>query len=161
VRDPELKRFIRDRYAATRDEQQKTQPPLSELPPARQRVMKAAAYLVEHLHEAPVLLLACAVKEYPPWAHHPRASTATVHGSIYLAVQNIVLACRALGVGTVVTTTHCFFEEELKQKLGVPANMEISALLPLGFPKGKFGPTQRKAAEEVMFWDRWGKAAKA
>jgi nitroreductase len=60
-----------------------------------------------------------------------------------------------------VTTTHCFFEDELKQKLGVPENMEISALLPLGFPKGKFGPTQRKSVEEVMFWDRWGNVAKA
>jgi nitroreductase len=161
VRDPALKRFIRDRYVATQKELQKPQPPLSELPPARQRVVKAAAYLSEHLHEAPVLLLACSLKEYPPWAHNPRASTATVHGSIYLAVQNIVLACRALGIGTVVTTTHCFFEDELKQKLGVPENMEVSALLPLGFPRGKFGPTQRKPVNEVMFWDRWGSTTKA
>jgi nitroreductase len=161
VRDPALKRFIRDHYVATQKELQNKQPLPSELPPTRQRAMKAAAYLAEHLHEAPVLLLTCSLKEYPPWAHNPRASTATVHGSIYLAVQNIVLACRALGIGTVVTTTHCFFEDELKQKLGVPENMEISALLPLGFPKGKFGPTQRKPVDEVMFWDRWGSAAKA
>jgi nitroreductase len=156
VRDPELKRFIRDRYLATQQQMQAKQPPLSELPPERQRARKAGMYLSEHMHEAPALLLACAVKEYPAWAGHARGSTATVHGSIYPAVQNILLACRAYGIGATLTTTHCFFEEELKQKIGVPENMEISALLPLGYPKGKFGKTTRKPVDEVLFWDRWG-----
>ena len=70
-------------------------------------------------------------------------------------MQNILLACRALGVGATLTTIHCFFEEELKQKLGVPENMEISALLPLGFPQGRLGPTTRNPVEEVIHWDRW------
>jgi len=156
IRDPDLKRFIRDRYLATQQQMQTKQPPLSELPPERQRARKAGMYLSEHMHEAPVLLLACAVKEYPAWAGHARGSTATVHGSIYPAVQNILLACRAYGIGATLTTTHCFFEEELKQKVGVPENMEISALLPLGFPKGKFGQTKRKSVDEILFWDRWG-----
>jgi len=159
VRDPELKRFIRDRYRDTQQKLQAGRPPLSELPPDRQRAMKAGAYLSEHMHEAPVLLLACSVKEYPPWTQNPRASTATVHGSIYPAVQNILLACRAFGIGATLTTTHCFFEEELKQKVGVPENMEISALLPLGYPKGKLGKTTRKSVEEVLYWDKWGKKA--
>jgi nitroreductase len=162
VRDPELKRFIRDRYLATQQKLQAGRPPISDLPPDRQRAMKAAAHLSEHMHEAPVLLLACALKEYPPWTQNPRASQATVHGSIYPAVQNILLACRAYGIGATLTTTHCFFEDELKQKLGVPENMEISALLPMGYPRGKLGKTTRKPVEDVLFWDRWGnKAAKA
>lgn len=162
VRDPELKRFIRDRYLATQQKLRAGGPPISELPPDRQRAIKAAAHLSEHMHEAPVLLLACAVKDYPAWAQNPRASQATVHGSIYPAVQNILLACRAYGIGATLTTTHCFFEEELKQKLGVPENMEISALLPMGYPRGKLGKTTRKPVEEVLFWDRWGgKAGKA
>jgi len=156
VIDPELKKFIRDRYLATQKQMQAKQPPLSDLPPERQRARKASMYLSEHMHEAPVLLLACAVKEYPAWAGHPRGSTATVHGSIYPAVQNMLLACRAYGIGATLTTTHCFFEEELKQKLGVPENMEISALLPLGYPKGKLGKTKRKPVDEVLFWNHWG-----
>lgn len=156
VRDPELKRFIRDRYLATQQQMQAKQPPLNELPPERQRARKAGMYLSEHMHEAPVLLLACVAKEYPAWAGHARGSTATVHGSIYPAVQNILLACRAYGIGATLTTTHCFFEEELKQKVGVPENMEIAALLPLGFPRGKFGKTTRKPVDEVLYWDRWG-----
>jgi len=155
VRDPELKRFIRDRYRETQKKLQTGRPPLSELPPDRQRAMRAAVHLAEHLHEVPVILLACSLKEYPPWAANQRASMATVHGSIYPAVQNMLLACRGLGIGATLTTTHCFFEEELKQKLGVPENMEIAALLPLGFPRGKFGKTARKPVDEVLYWDRW------
>jgi nitroreductase len=161
VRDPEVKLFIRDRYRDTQQKFQAGRPPLSELPPERQRAMKASMYLWNHMHEAPVLLLACAVKEYPSFAQakNERASTATVHGSIYPAVQNILLACRAFGIGATLTTTHCFFEEELKQKVGVPENVEISALLPLGYPKGKLGKTTRKPVEEVLYWDKWGKKA--
>ena len=156
VRDPELKRFIRDRYLEAQQKLQAGRPPLSELPPERRRVMRTALYLAEHMHEAPVILLACSLKEYPSWVHNQRASVATVHGSIYPAVQNILLACRAFGIGATLTTTHYFFEDELKQKLGVPENMEIAALLPLGYPRGKFGKTTRKPVEEVLYWDRWG-----
>ncbi|MGH7960203.1 MAG: nitroreductase family protein [Candidatus Binatia bacterium] len=158
VRDPELKRFIGDLYFNTWKGIQASLDLPADMPPAQARMMKAAMHLAEHLHEVPVILLACALKEYPPLAggRHPRMSTATMHGSIYLAVQNILLACRALGVGSVLTTLHCFFEDELKQKLGIPDNMEIAALLPMGYPQGKFGPTTRRPVEEVMRWDRWG-----
>lgn len=163
VQDAERKRFIRDRYWATWQKLQEGRPPIDTLPPARQRTMKAAAYLAEHMHEAPVLLLACSLKEYPPWAAtgNQRALVATMHGSIYPAVQNILLACRALGVGATLTTTHYFFEEDLKQRFGVPANMEIAALLPLGYPRGKFGKTTRRPVEEVLFWDQWGSSEQA
>ncbi len=157
VRDPELKRFIRDGYWGTWQKLQGDRPTPPDLPPARQRLLQTAANLAAHLDEVPVILLACSLKEYPPFiqAGNQRASIATVHGSIYPAVQNILLACRALGVGATLTTIHCFFEEELKQKLGIPENMEISALLPLGFPQGRLGPTTRKPVEEVIHWDRW------
>ncbi len=161
VRDPELKRFIRDRYRETQQKFQAGRPLLSELPPERRRALKASMHLWNHMHEAPVLLLACALKEYPSFAQvkNERASTATVHASIYPAVENILLACRAFGIGATLTTTHCFFEEELKQKVGAPENVEIAALLPLGYPRGKFGKTTRKPVEEVLYWDRWGKKA--
>jgi nitroreductase len=156
VRDPELKTFIRDRYRDAQQKSRASQPPISELPPARQRAVKASMYLSDHMHEAPVILLACSAKEYPAWKQNPRGSTATVHGSIFPAVQNILLACRAYGIGSVLTTTHFFFEDELKQKVGVPDNMEVSALLPMGYPRGKLGKNTRKPVDEVLYWDRWG-----
>jgi nitroreductase len=158
VRDPEVKRFIGERYLASQRKMRAEGPPISDMPPDRQRAIKAGMYLAEHMHEAPVLLLACSGKAYQPWVKSglERASVATMHGSIYPAVQNMLLACRALGIGATLTTTHYFFEEELKQKVGVPDNMEIAALLPLGYPRGKFGKTTRKPVDEVLFWDKWG-----
>jgi nitroreductase len=158
VRDPELKRFIRDYYWNTWQRLRAGGTIPTNIPPPQQRMLNAAAHLAAHMDEVPVILLACAHKDYLPLAalNNPRANAAVVHGSIYPAVQNILLACRALGVGATLTTLHCFFEEELKQKLGIPENMEIAALLPLGFPQGKFGPVTRAPVEEVIHWDRWG-----
>ena len=117
-----------------------------------------AAALRERNIKAPVLLLACAHKEYTPIAalNVPRASLLAVHGSIFPAIQNILLACRALGVGATLTTLHSFFEDTLKAKLGIPDKMEVAAMIPMGYPRGKFGPVSRNPVEEVIHWDRWG-----
>jgi nitroreductase len=161
IRDAEGKQFIRDRYYNMWQKFATLRPMPANLPPARMRMYQAASYLADHLHEVPVILLACARKDYPPFAKfgYERASVATVHASIYPAVQNIMLACRALGIGTVITTIHYCFEEELKWKFGIPAEMEVCALLPLGFPQGNFGPTKRQSVETVIHWDRWEKKA--
>jgi nitroreductase len=157
VRDPELKRFIRDYYW---NAWQKIRGDFSmdDLPPSQQRMLNAAADLAANLDEAPVLLLACAHKDYTPIAafNVPRANLLAVHGSIFPAIQNILLACRALGVGATLTTLHSFFEDTLKQKLGIPDKMEVAAMIPMGYPRGKFGPVSRNPVEEVIHWDRWG-----
>ncbi|HTU52755.1 MAG TPA: nitroreductase family protein, partial [Acetobacteraceae bacterium] len=75
--------------------------------------------------------------------------------SIYPAVQNIILACRALGLGTLITTNHLRCEEELKSALGLPAEVETFALMPIGYPVGKFGPLSRRPVGEVAHADRW------
>jgi nitroreductase len=159
VRDPELKRFIRDYYwNAWQQIRAKGDFAIEQLPLPQQRMLNAAADLAANLDEAPVLLLACAHKEYTPIAamNLPRASLLAVHGSIFPAIQNILLACRALGVGATLTTIHSFFEDTLKAKLGVPDNMEVAAMIPMGYPLGKFGPVSRNPVEEVIHWDRWG-----
>jgi nitroreductase len=163
VRDPELKTFIRDYYWNTWQRiSAQGSFSLNDLPPPQRRMLNAAADLAAHLDEAPVLLLACAHKEYTPIAkmNVPRASHLAVYGSIFPAVQNILLACRALGIGATLTTIHSFFEDSLKQKLGVPDHMEIAAMIPMGYPRGKFGPVSRNPVEDVIHWDRWGQQHK-
>ncbi len=157
VRDTERKRFIRDYYWNTWQTLMGERGIPDDMPPAQQRMLNAAAHLAVHLDEAPVLLLACAKTEYPPLAamQHERANAAVIHGTIYPAVQNILLACRALGVGATLTTIHCFFEEELKQRFDIPEDMEVSALIPMGYPQGKFGPVSRAPVEDVIHWDAW------
>jgi len=66
------------------------------------------------------------------------------------------LAARALGLGTTLTTLHQLREKEIKELLGIPEDVETVALIPLGYPKGRFGPTQRLPWHEVTYFDRWG-----
>ncbi len=76
--------------------------------------------------------------------------------SISPAVQNIILACRAFGIGTVLTTVHLFFEDEVKEILGLPREVQTYALLPMGYPINKFGPVKRRPVSEVAYLDSYG-----
>jgi nitroreductase len=76
--------------------------------------------------------------------------------SIYPAVQNMILACRALGLGTVLTFLHTLKEDDIKQVLGLPGEISTYAMLPVGYPIDKFGPVKRKPAREVACLDRYG-----
>jgi nitroreductase len=130
-----------------------------------QTLMNSAMYLFDHMHEAPVLLFACLRNETPagPMPNLPpeiaaqAAKMARLGGSsIYPAVQNIILACRAFGIGTVLTTLHIFFEDEVKEILGLPREIQTYALLPMGYPINKFGPLKRRPVSEVAFLDSYG-----
>ncbi len=114
------------------------------------KVLASARHLAEHLGEAPVLILACIASD------GTKATLAT-GASIYPAVQNILLAARALGLGSCLTTIHRFREQQVKDLLGVPPEVETAALIPLGFPLGKFGRPPRRPVTEVTFLDRWGR----
>lgn len=75
--------------------------------------------------------------------------------SIYPMVQNIILACRALGLGTLSTTNHMLYEDEVKAVLELPDDVQTYALMPIGYPRGNFGPLTRRALSEVVHADRW------
>ena len=76
--------------------------------------------------------------------------------SIYPAVQNILLACRALGLGTVITTNHILYEEHVRAILGLPHDVFTFAMMPVGFPLDRYGALSRRPVSEVTFADRWG-----
>ena len=77
--------------------------------------------------------------------------------SIYPAVQNMLLAARALGLGSVLTTRHMIYGKEADAALGLPPNVHSYAILPIGWPMGKFGPVGRGPLSEVTFLDEWGR----
>jgi nitroreductase len=68
----------------------------------------------------------------------------------------VILACRTLGLGTVLTTNHLLCEAEIKAAVGIPADVDTFALMPIGYPLGKFGPVHRKPLTDVAVHDRWG-----
>ena len=76
--------------------------------------------------------------------------------SIYPAVQNIILACRALGLGTVLTTNHVVREAEVKRALELPEDVRTFGLMPIGYTDDKFGGVKRRPLSEVALHDRFG-----
>jgi nitroreductase len=71
-------------------------------------------------------------------------------------VQNILLACRALGLGAALTTMHQVYEEELCRRFEIPDEYGVVVTMPIGFPLGRFGPVRRKPAADLTYFDRWG-----
>ena len=100
--------------------------------------------------EPPLLILAC-IDRGP-------AATGTRHSagsSIFPAVQNLILAARALGLGACLTTLHVRREAQVKEVLGIPEHVDTYALIPLGYPATPHGPLRRRPAPEVTAYDRW------
>jgi nitroreductase len=122
-----------------------------------ERMLDAADHLARHFHEAPVIVVVC--------VHIPELAItdagldrpSVVGGaSIYPAVQNLMLACRAVGLGATLTTLLCLKEPEVRALLGIPLGWATCAHLPVGHPAGKgHGPLSRKPVEKVTYLDRW------
>jgi nitroreductase len=111
------------------------------------------AELAQQMASVPVLILACIDHGDTGSAPGP----ITRGASIYPAVQNILLAARALGLGTVLTTLHKQYENEIKALLHIPETVETAALIPVGhLAEGvRFGHTRRRPLSEVVFHDTW------
>jgi len=75
---------------------------------------------------------------------------------VYPCVQNILLACRAVGLGAALTTMHQVFEEQLHEYFGIPDNYGVVVVIPIGWPRGHFGPVRRIPAEEKTHFNAWG-----
>ena len=134
------------------------------------RMMAGGKYLWDHMGEAPVIVIPCARRpvlparvSLPPtiaarWDDEVAYADRIRGASIYPAVQNIILACRALGLGTVITTNHIRCEDEVKALFSIPDDVSTFALMPIGWPIDKFGPLTRRPLAEVAHADRWGTA---
>ena len=113
------------------------------------RLLATAEHLAAHIHEAPVWIVPCLAGA---------SASRTAGSSIYPAVQNMLLAARALGLGATLTTLYLAFEKEAEAALGLPPEFHSYAILPIGWPLGRFGPVRRTALADVVYQDRWGRA---
>ena len=111
------------------------------------RMARTMQHYVDHFASAPVLVLPCLVRYREP--------TPLEGASIFPACQNLLLAARALGLGAVLTTQQFFLPGEFEKVLGLPSTVTLAAIIPVGWPTGKFGPTQRPDAKSVVSWDRY------
>ncbi len=163
VRNPDRKqglaklyREIWTEYAAQR--RALISPMPDDLREPAERMLRAGDHLSDHMGEAPVINVFCF---HPERVHITDASLdrpSVVGGaSIYPAVQNLLLACRAEGLGCVLTTLLCSREKEVRELLEIPEPWATAAFVPIGWPVGRgHGPISRRPVEDVVFADRFG-----
>jgi nitroreductase len=147
---------------------------------AFERELAASRFQAEHFAEIPALIVPC--YDMGPWQRQVtfnvrgvarglvelgwrrtvslirnsgRSVSISEAGSVFPGAQNLLLCARTLGLGAVITTWHLCLEQEFKQVLGIPRRVKTFALIPVGWPRGRFGPVRRRPAAEVIRYDRW------
>jgi nitroreductase len=149
IRDPETKRRIGEYYREAWDATygKLTTPPSGSEPQGLGRAYRSAEHLAHHLAEVPVLIMVT--------TQGAGFGTSVTGSSIFPAVQNLMLAARALGLGSTITTLHRMHEAEVKKLLEIPDEIETMALIPVGRPRERFGPPRRLPVDQVTFWEKW------
>jgi nitroreductase len=120
------------------------------------RILAAVQWQADHFEDAPVIIVACLKgRSFPS-----TLGRASHYGSIFPAVQNLLLAARALGLGAALTTLPLWSRGLARRTLGLPSNVTPCAVIPLGWPSGGgYGPTTRRPVEELTHLDRYGNRA--
>ena len=146
----------------------------------RERTAAAATTLADNIADVPALIFVCVARDEQLAKALASPSTAVkiikhfgVGGMLrmgrsgqrisgmadgstaYPAVQNLLLAARALGLGATLTTQHFFVPGEFEAAIGLPSSVTLAAVIPVGYPKGNFGPVKRPDARSVISWDRY------
>ena len=114
-----------------------------DIPPGR-NTMRSAMRLANEIGNAPVMVLICATSK-----------GAQAAGSVIPSSQNMLLAARAFGVGGTIATLHPVVEERVHKLFGIPDTAQVVYCMPLGYPRGVFGPVTRKPLAEVCAADGW------
>ncbi len=149
VTDPEVRTQLADLYRNLPADRAPMR--LGSVPPPEDqqaRVTDSAGYLMQHMHEVPVMVVPC-VEEL--------GGAAGWAPSIYPAVWSFMLALRSRGLGSVLTTTHLYRRDEADALLGVPDGFVQTCLIPVAYFTGDdFRPAERRPVEDVTFVDHWG-----
>ena len=138
IRDRDVKRRLGELYRQGQSGDRPAPPP---------------GHFTRETEEVPVIIVACVdISDRPNGFDFPRAA------SIYPAVQNLLLAAAALGLGTRLTIPFQDSPAQLTELLGIPEGYAMAALIPLGYPAepDHLGGSIRKPIAEVTFYDRWG-----
>ena len=123
---------------------------------AQQRILDAVQWQAEHFEEIPVLVVPCLRGNHVPFVPMPPMANSSYYGSIYPSVQNLLLAARAMGLGAALITLPLWSTTAARRILGLPMSVMPCCVVPLGWPQGRYGPTTRKPAGEVVHLDHYG-----
>lgn len=152
VDDVDKRRWVADRYRPVFESYIRPaieQAERENFPDRLRRNMSASLHLAEHLHEAPVLLFIAG------WKRRGEDQLQ----AIYPCAQNVLLACRATGLGASFTTMHRAFGAECDRMLGLPENIPSAVMLPIGWPLGKHGVPPRAPVDGKLFFNEFDAAS--
>jgi nitroreductase len=144
VRDAEKRRRLGEIYKACWAPVHDYYAPQAEGSPRTARMLRSADHLGDHMGEAPVIVLPCS-----------RGEPGQAESSVFPGIQNLFLAARALGLGTTLTTVHRQREPEVRAVLRIPDDVTTWAMIPVGYPTGRWGEAERRPVQEVAYWDTW------
>jgi nitroreductase len=122
--------------------------------PKMSRVLDAVQWQADHFEEIPVIVVACL---RGPRLWFPPIATASYYGSVFPSVQNLLLAARAVNLGAALITLPLWSTWSARRILGCPWSVQPCAVIPLGWPRGRYGPTTRRPVGEVVSLDRYGR----
>ena len=153
VTDPDRRKAIAEIHRAGNEPFLRTTLETLE-PGAERRRIESALYLVEHLHEVPVIVLAYVLAPDLPGLGGQSLPPGLLYGSIYPAAWSFQLALRSRGLGT--TPVFVSDEAAVNELVGAPANAQIATLMPVAYYTGDtFKPAPRRPLDEVVHWNSW------
>ena len=118
---------------------------------SQKKMLEAVVWQMDHMHEIPALIVACF--DYPEKVDGLGVYRSA--GSVWPGIQNLLLTARSLGLGAAPTTLALRDQDEVREVLNLPETFAALCLIPVGWPKGKFGPVSRRPVEQIMRFDRW------
>ena len=163
VRDAERKQRLGalysdgwDAYAAGHRDQLANAP--EEIQSAQARMLAAGDHLGAHFGESPAIIVFCFNPKLMAITDKGLSRISVVGGaSIYTAVENLLLACRAEGLGCTLTTHLCGYEEQVREILEIPEPWGTACAIPIGYPVGRgHGKISRRPVQKLAFLDHWG-----
>ena len=155
VMDPDKRKALGEIYARGKEFIQQARSEVDADDAQTHRVYDSAEWLLDHMGEAPALVIPCVEGRIPDGA--PNGMAAAVYGSIYPAMWSFQLALRSRGLGSTLTTISLFFEKDVAEVLNMPEDIMQVALLPVAYTRGTdFKIALRQPPEEITHFDQWG-----
>jgi len=117
--------------------------------PEKRKNLAAAAHGQEFVGKASAVIAACAVTD----GHTMACGQLCYPIDVAIALEHVALAAADMGLGT--CWIGAFDEKAVKQILGIPKDVRVVELMPLGYPADKPRPRTRLALDEIMMWEEW------
>jgi nitroreductase len=119
--------------------------------PTDRRTLIGAFNLSSTIGQVPIVIFVCVRNIYPPDAPDEQM----MWSAGFAASQNLVVAARSLGLGTVFSTLHKVAEPQIRSILNLPEDVKLATTIPVGWPGQSFGPVTRKSLDDVVRYDRY------